>query len=330
MNFVASLLIAACVWLGLCCQARASGAYADYAELLGSLEIHQLRQPDRPVRIGHDPLGTTLEGALQADRAKAAIAEYLEMTKRGDAGPDLIKLVQRLTARYRKAFLAEPQAFEREYLGTFEVGVEVMSAVAAALPQFVQKPPGGPTATKEASDMQGAAMALQDMLKAARVGLISTRLQIPLELRRLVAKGMFSEPAAQRALALAARLELSLIDGAAVNAPADPPQPPTPSNLMARGARTYVAHCVTCHGEKGQGTAAAKALDRSFVVLDKDPSAFLRVMLAGSPNRQMPSWHLLSDFDMAAVMTYVQNQWSNRTGRVFAPEDIANARDPSR
>jgi cytochrome c oxidase subunit 2 len=40
----------------------------------------------------------------------------------------------------------------------------------------------------------------------------------------------------------------------------------------------------------------------------------------------MPAWKQLSDTEIAAVMTYAQNTWSNQTGRLVQPADVKAAR----
>jgi cytochrome c oxidase subunit 2 len=40
----------------------------------------------------------------------------------------------------------------------------------------------------------------------------------------------------------------------------------------------------------------------------------------------MPSWKALSDTDIAAVITYTKNNWSNKTGQLVQPAEITLAR----
>ena len=37
----------------------------------------------------------------------------------------------------------------------------------------------------------------------------------------------------------------------------------------------------------------------------------------------MPAWKHLSDTDIAAVITYTKNSWSNKTGQLVQPKDVA-------
>ncbi len=95
--------------------------------------------------------------------------------------------------------------------------------------------------------------------------------------------------------------------------------------LSARGEKVYAANCVACHGAQGQG-GAGKKLDASPVVLDADKNKELLIILNGAANGAMPPWKQLSDTDIAAVATYTKNAWSNKTGQIVQPADVAAAR----
>lgn len=97
------------------------------------------------------------------------------------------------------------------------------------------------------------------------------------------------------------------------------------ADLSARGEKVYAANCVACHGAQGQG-GVGKKLDGSPMVLDADKSKALQVVLHGAANGAMPSWKQLSDTEIAAVVTYTKNAWSNKTGQIVQPAEIAPAR----
>ena len=42
--------------------------------------------------------------------------------------------------------------------------------------------------------------------------------------------------------------------------------------------------------------------------------------------RAMPAWKALSDTDLAAVVTYTKNAWSNRTGQLVQPAEVVAQR----
>jgi cytochrome c oxidase subunit 2 len=96
--------------------------------------------------------------------------------------------------------------------------------------------------------------------------------------------------------------------------------------LAARGEAIYAANCQVCHQPTGKGGGNIKALDGSPVVLDADHSKQIAILLNGAANGAMPAWKQLSDTDIAAVATYTKNHWSNATGQVIQPADVAALR----
>jgi cytochrome c oxidase subunit 2 len=106
----------------------------------------------------------------------------------------------------------------------------------------------------------------------------------------------------------------------------DPSKVWTQTDLVARGEKVYAANCAACHQANGKGAGPIKALDGSAIVLDKDHLKQITVMLNGVNNGAMPAWKQLSDTDLAAVVTYTKNNWSNKTGQVVQPAEFVAAR----
>lgn len=96
--------------------------------------------------------------------------------------------------------------------------------------------------------------------------------------------------------------------------------------LKARGAGVYAANCAACHQASGKGAGPIKPLDGSAVVLDSDHGKQIQLVLAGAAGGAMPSWKALSDTDLAAVITYTKNNWSNQTGQIVQPAEVQAAR----
>ncbi len=96
--------------------------------------------------------------------------------------------------------------------------------------------------------------------------------------------------------------------------------------LMARGEKVYGATCVACHKADGKGGGPIKPLDGAAVVLDADKLKQVAVVLNGQNNGAMPSWKQLSDTEIAAVITYTKNSWSNKTGQAVQPAEVVAAR----
>ncbi len=105
----------------------------------------------------------------------------------------------------------------------------------------------------------------------------------------------------------------------------DPGKVWTLADLVARGEKVYNANCAACHKPDGKGAGPIKALDGSAIVLN-DPAAQLNILLNGANNGAMPSWKTLSDTELAAVMTYTKNSWSNQTGKLVQPAEVVAAR----
>jgi cytochrome c oxidase subunit II len=106
----------------------------------------------------------------------------------------------------------------------------------------------------------------------------------------------------------------------------DPTKVWTLTDMLARGEKVYNANCVACHTPAGKAAGPIKALDGSAVVLDADKSKQIAVLLNGQNNGAMPAWKQLSDTEIAAVITFTKNNWSNKTGQLVQPADITAAR----
>jgi len=97
---------------------------------------------------------------------------------------------------------------------------------------------------------------------------------------------------------------------------------------MRQGEKVYTQMCASCHMATGEGLAAAgyPALKGSAIATG-DLAAHLDIVLHGKPNTAMMAFGgLMSDEDIAAVVTYERNAWGNDTGDLVEPSDIAAAR----
>ncbi|MDR7268885.1 cytochrome c oxidase subunit 2 [Pelomonas saccharophila] len=96
--------------------------------------------------------------------------------------------------------------------------------------------------------------------------------------------------------------------------------------LIARGEKVYAANCAVCHKADGSGAGPIKPLDKSPVVLAEDKLQQIQVVLNGRMDKGMPAWKQLSDTEIAAVITYTKNSWSNKTGQTVQPAEVLAAR----
>jgi cytochrome c oxidase subunit II len=106
----------------------------------------------------------------------------------------------------------------------------------------------------------------------------------------------------------------------------DPSRVWTLDEIIARGEKVYTANCQACHQANGKGAGPIKPLDGAAVVLDADKAKQIAVLLNGQNNGAMPSWKQLSDTDIAAVISYTKNHWSNKTGQIVQPAEVQSAR----
>ena len=106
----------------------------------------------------------------------------------------------------------------------------------------------------------------------------------------------------------------------------DPAKVWTLDELKQRGEKVYAANCVACHQATGKGIPGAfPALDASAVV--NGPKAGQIGILLNGKNA-MPAWKsTLSDTEIAAVITYTRNSWSNKAAEnLVQPAEVLAAR----
>jgi len=100
------------------------------------------------------------------------------------------------------------------------------------------------------------------------------------------------------------------------------------AELRARGEKVYAAHCVACHQANGKGVPGAfPALDGSKVV-DGPLADNLAIVLNGKTGTAMQGFgKQLSATDLAAVITYLRNAWSNQASQnLVQPAEVLAAR----
>jgi cytochrome c oxidase subunit 2 len=106
----------------------------------------------------------------------------------------------------------------------------------------------------------------------------------------------------------------------------DPSKVWTMAELMQKGEKVYASNCQSCHQATGKGMGPIKALDGAAVVLDADSVKQIKVLLYGQNNLTMPAWKQLSDSEIAAVISFTKNNWSNKTGQMVQPAEVLAAR----
>ncbi|MFZ6750933.1 c-type cytochrome [Undibacterium sp. Ren11W] len=101
--------------------------------------------------------------------------------------------------------------------------------------------------------------------------------------------------------------------------------------LMQQGASLYKTHCADCHGVNGAGGASIyPALAGNPAVQMQNVANPLRIILAGGfapateanprPYGMPPFGPVLSDAEVAIVLSYVRNAWANQGSVITAAE----------
>jgi mono/diheme cytochrome c family protein len=86
-------------------------------------------------------------------------------------------------------------------------------------------------------------------------------------------------------------------------------------SAVKEGKKLFENTCADCHRTNGQGLPAAfPALDKNPFVVG-DPGKLIDTVLNGRKGKlgQMPSWkENYNDRELAAILTYVRQAWSNK------------------
>jgi len=111
----------------------------------------------------------------------------------------------------------------------------------------------------------------------------------------------------------------------------DPAKVWTIDELKTKGEKVYATNCIACHQATGKGVPGAfAALDGSAIVNGpKGPNidVLLNGLKSGKYPSEMPAWKQLSDSDIAAVITYTRNSWSNKAAEnIVQPAEVLAAR----
>ena len=99
------------------------------------------------------------------------------------------------------------------------------------------------------------------------------------------------------------------------------------AGTLEQGAKVYEARCAQCHGETGQGIPAAyPPLAGNRAVMMDPPANLVHIVLGGGfapatagnprPYGMPPYATMLSDPEIAAVLTMVRNSWGNSASAV--------------
>lgn len=106
------------------------------------------------------------------------------------------------------------------------------------------------------------------------------------------------------------------------------------------GEQVYAQVCVTCHQENGEGLRGLYPPLAGSDWMDKDSETLIKILLHGlmgeievkgiKYNNIMSPWGVvLSDEEIANVLTYVRSSWGN-TGAPVTSEEVKVVRDANK
>jgi mono/diheme cytochrome c family protein len=109
--------------------------------------------------------------------------------------------------------------------------------------------------------------------------------------------------------------------------------------ILAQGAKVYADRCADCHGKDGNGVAGIyPPLNGNSSVNEPTGINAIRVVLLGGfspltagnprPYSMPPFAQQLNDSDVAAVVTYIRQSWSNQASAVLERDVIKNRHTP--
>ncbi|MDB5954549.1 cytochrome c oxidase subunit II [Ramlibacter sp.] len=125
---------------------------------------------------------------------------------------------------------------------------------------------------------------------------------------KVVSQGEFVKWSGDQKKAMAARQD-------------DPSKVWTLADIQVRGEKVYNGTCAACHQPNGNGAGPIKPLNGSPIVNDPDKTKQIQVVLNG--RGAMPAWKgTLNDTDIAAVISFTKNHWTNRTGQLVQPAEV--------
>ncbi|MBU6421233.1 MAG: cytochrome c oxidase subunit II [Gammaproteobacteria bacterium] len=113
---------------------------------------------------------------------------------------------------------------------------------------------------------------------------------------------------------------------AAAPKPAAAAQAWTMASAMARGKQVFDNNCASCHMPDGKGNSAMGVPAIAGGPVPNGPlHEHIELVLHGKGI--MPAWgNILSDSDLAAVITFERNAFGNHGGGLVSPADIAKAK----
>ena len=101
---------------------------------------------------------------------------------------------------------------------------------------------------------------------------------------------------------------------------------------ISRGQQVYLASCMSCHMENGEGVEGAFPPLVKTDYVTGNTKTLINIILHGqtgeikvnghSYNMDMPAQAHLSDEEVADVANYIRNSWGNKSKKTVSPEEV--------
>ncbi|MBU0808212.1 MAG: cytochrome c oxidase subunit II [Gammaproteobacteria bacterium] len=93
--------------------------------------------------------------------------------------------------------------------------------------------------------------------------------------------------------------------------------------LMARGEKSYLTNCASCHQPTGEGLPPMFPALKGSAIAVGPAAGHIGIVVNGKPGTAMAAFgKQLSEVDIAAIITYERNAWGNAVGDMVTPKDI--------
>jgi cytochrome c oxidase subunit 2 len=106
----------------------------------------------------------------------------------------------------------------------------------------------------------------------------------------------------------------------------DPGKAWTLAELAARGEKVYVANCQACHQQNGMGVPKTFPALAGSPMMKGPKQPHIDMVLNGKPGTAMAPFKHLPDVEIAAVVTFERNAWTNKSGDMVSPAEVKASR----
>jgi len=239
------------------------------------------------------------------------IAEMVSLIQRGDWAATQDRVVN-LGLAPLVPFTTEPDQAVLDALAVFPEGDELVRGITVYAEQCV---------ACHGADGQGTSLApaLNDPALRAKPVADLERTILNGVPGTLMAGWQNTLSAADTSALLALITRWDTVPSGAIPAPERPV--PVTAESLAQGADLYAQSCARCHGQEGQGTQRAPALNVKGFLTDTGDAAIQQIITLGVPGTSMPAWgDRLTDVEIQSIVGYI------RTWEATAPEVATPAR----